>query len=549
MVILGVADGPDASAALVVEGRPVSVVAQASVDRIRRSRAFPSGAIDAALDVAGLRARDVDRVAIGTSFTPSALLRSRPELIEKASPWLKEAWRGYSSAMRRSGLYMLEQDASRAFFERKLRELGFERARVELVEHDDAHASYAWRTQGEPRVLVVTLDTPGDGAACTVSLGRPLQLDRLHTQTALASICNARDRVAQHLGVPASRLGSLAAIEAPPELVADLGRFVRFDPPGFSQDLVFSRELDAVLGGWGAEQLAAAVEEVVAEAAAAYVAWWSDRTRVRTVALAGALAEDPRVAAAVLRKVDRLWVPPAAGDGNLALGAALAVAGAAPRPLADAGLGPQYSDDACYKQLSVASLPRTKVEDPDGEAARRLADGQVVCRYAGALEIGRSAATRAVLFAGDARGAMKRPPGPVACAVLAGEADFADLDRCADAARFGTVALRASPAFAARYPTLVRADGTALPHVVGEGHPLHGVLAAYEARTGKGALGLLTFRLGGQPPVTTPNDAVRAWRESDADALLLGPYLVDRSATAGSAFQKDPNATQSSPAR
>jgi predicted NodU family carbamoyl transferase len=30
--------------------------------------------------------------------------------------------------------------------------------------------------------------------------------------------------------------------------------------------------------------------------------------------------------------------------------------------------------------------------------------------------------------------------------------------------------------------------------------------------------------------VCTPTDAVRAWRTSEVDALLLGPYLVERSA-------------------
>src|SRR6185436_8776369 len=99
--------------------------------------------------------------------------------------------------------------------------------------------------------------------------------------------------------------------------------------------------------------------------------------------------------------------------------------------------------------------------------------GEVVCRYAGPLQVGRSAGTRAVLFAGDGRARMKRAPGPVACAVLADAADLPDLAKCAEAARHGTVALRTSPAFAAAHPALVRPDGTALPLVVHPGDPLH----------------------------------------------------------------------------
>ncbi len=64
MVVLGVALGPDGAASVAVDGQVRAVVRDAQVLR-RDAPGAPSGAIDAALDVVGLRLRDVDRVAVG----------------------------------------------------------------------------------------------------------------------------------------------------------------------------------------------------------------------------------------------------------------------------------------------------------------------------------------------------------------------------------------------------------------------------------------------------------------------------------------------------
>ena len=51
MVILGVADGLDASAALVVDSALVAVSAQERHDQVPRSRAFPWAAIDDVIEM------------------------------------------------------------------------------------------------------------------------------------------------------------------------------------------------------------------------------------------------------------------------------------------------------------------------------------------------------------------------------------------------------------------------------------------------------------------------------------------------------------------
>jgi carbamoyltransferase len=542
MIILGIADCPDSSAALVVDGTLVAAVAQERIDRERHSRAFPSGAIDAVLDCAGVRARDVDRVVFGTSFSPSTIVRARPDLLGRVGPRLREAYRGYQSALRKSGLYMVEQDISRKLLEPRLRALGFERAALDLIEHDRAHATAAYRCQERDRALVVTIDTPGDGAAVSVSVGRHLQLDRIHLQTALAGISTFPGRVARVLRIDPTGLAGLAARgKAPEELLVLFAREVRFDGAGFVvRGMVpFPDPLEAPVRGFQAADVAAAAQRVIEDAVLAFVRHWIERTDVHDLVVAGAIFGNARLCGRLLDEplVTSLSVFPAMGDEGLAVGAALGVAGTANHRLASTALGPKYTDAQCYKALSVASLPRNPVDDPARTAAELIAAGRVVARFDGAMEFGAAAlGHRSVLFRADNPALTTRALAalhldgatPIGCCTTAARApeSFIGVDRAWEAAALRTLALVAAPAFARAWPGVVAPDGTALPQVVAPASDPQ--LAALLAATGHDTIGHLGLALGGEPLVCSPGDAIRAWRASEVDALVLGPYLVSR---------------------
>lgn len=547
MIILGVADGPDASAALVVNGALVAAVAQERIDRERHSRAFPSGAIDAVLDVAGLRARDVDRVVFGGTSSHASVLRARPTLRDRVTPRWREAYRGYQAALRASGLYMVEQDIARKRYEPKMRQLGFEKASIDLHEHDRAHATAAYRCQDRSDALVITIDTPGDGAAVSVSVGRHLQLDRVFLQTSLASISTFPERIAQLLQIDAIDLAALAACgTAPDALVQAFARQVGIQGDGFTATGLIGNTdpLLAQVRRHAPADAAAAAQHAIEEAVADFVRHHVARMRIGHVVVAGAIFANARLAARLLAEptVESLSVFPAMGDEGLAIGAALGVAGTPMRRLATSGLGPRYTETHCYKALSVASLPRNKVDDPERVAAGLIAAGCTVARFDGGLEVGpRALGNRTVLFRADddvlrtrALAALKRRDwAAVGCALLLGDAGgaFADLDRSEASARFRTLAPRALPAFAAAHPGAMQRDGTALPYVIDpEDAPgMATLLREVRRLTGTIAVAQLDLALADEPIACSPGDAIRSWRVSDIDALLLGPYLVERS--------------------
>ena len=339
-----------------------------------------------------------------------------------------------------------------------------------------------------------------------------------------------------------SDLWALAAFgSAPTDLRARLAREIGTQGDGFTVTgrIPTPDPLLAELVGRTPADVAAAAQEVLEEAVVAWARRWIERTGLRSIAVAGELFACPRICARLATDpaVAGFSVLPLPGDEGLAMGAALGAAGAANRPLATLALGPRYTDDQCYKALSVASLPRDKVEDPERAIAEGVAAGKIVARFAGPLEAGRALSSRTVLFRGDdprlrarALAALRRPDhAPVLAAVAPADAGRAAADAPAlpGSTRFASLALPARPELARTSPGVVHPDGRVWLNVV-DSPSLLRVVEEVRRKTGQFALGQLELRFDAEPVAASPGDAIRAWRASEVDTLVLGPYVVER---------------------
>ncbi|NOY27633.1 MAG: hypothetical protein GXP62_17345, partial [Oligoflexia bacterium] len=363
MIVLGIADNHDSGAAVVIDQRVAAAVNQERVDRVKNSGAFPWGAIDAALDQAGVSARDVDRVAVGTGFTPSALLRALPGRHHAARTQgqfssLLHGYIVYQSFLKATGLFTLEVDLCEDILRRRLRQRPLQSAALEMMDHHRAHAEGAYRTQDSEDCLVLTVDAMGDGSSATASRGHGGDLDLLWRQSGLASVNTFYSRVTEILGFRPNRhegkiTGLAAYVEPPPALLKHMRRRIAFQAPGFTtvsalriekpQDRFWSQ-----LARWSREEVAAAAQRALEEAVVAFVAHWIDQTGCPRVAVAGGVFANVKLnqRIAELPQLQSLWVYPHMGDGGLAVGAALASVGAAPRALPSACLGTLPSDRA-----------------------------------------------------------------------------------------------------------------------------------------------------------------------------------------------------------
>ena len=72
MVILGIHDGHNASASLIVDGELVCALGEERLSRDKHQYGFPSRAINAVLDSANIKINDVHRIAMSTATLPPA---------------------------------------------------------------------------------------------------------------------------------------------------------------------------------------------------------------------------------------------------------------------------------------------------------------------------------------------------------------------------------------------------------------------------------------------------------------------------------------------
>ena len=197
MVVLGIWDGHDAGAAILIDGRLVAAINEERLTRRKLEIRFPSLSIQCCLDLAGIPAARVDAVAVSTSDAAKTLARWFPSTKERyyqirrrkvppgpLSRWQKRAKYWITEAGDRPFWRRLSLEALR----RELRPLGLGRAALTLHDHHACHAAAAAWASGFPSCAVLTIDGVGDGLSATVSAFADGRLRRLAASRARDSL-------------------------------------------------------------------------------------------------------------------------------------------------------------------------------------------------------------------------------------------------------------------------------------------------------------------------------------------------------------------------
>ena len=279
----------------------------------------------------------------------------------------------------------------------------------------------------------------------------------------------------------------------------------------------------------------------------------SRRTRarrgLRRVALAGGVFANVRLNQRILDldEIDELFVFPHMADGGLGYGAVVDIMAGLqqrkPEAIRDVYWGPGYSDSELEAALLRAGVDYVKVPDIERRVAELLAAGSTVARFDGRMEFGpRALGNRSILCAATDVGVNDwlnqklgrsefMPFAPVVKAEDASRA-FERADGARKAAEFMTVTLDCTKPLRQACPAVVHVDGTARPQLVSESiNPrYYGMIDAYQHLTGLPALINTSFNLHEEPIVMTPEDALRAFRSAELDALALGDFLCERRA-------------------
>lgn len=553
MLVLGVADGPEASAALVKDDELVAWVSQSRLDGEHRSVGLPWGAMDAALAEAGVERGDVDFVAVAGRFSPPLMLRRRPWLRKAVgspfSPWhdVQVFWQ---AVLRHSGLGAYEADVAAEWLEGLFNKRGFEPWRLRTVDIHQALAEAAYRLQPEDDAVIIGVHPMGDGVALAVHTANGGQLDRTWVQRGFASLhvhwMRAIAAMGLRPGIDDRRL-ALLALEGSRDATLDrlLAQHLHAEGPrmsrtafprvGVDRDAVYDRirELSPA-------DAAASVYENMRSTICDVVRYHVRRGGKGCVALAGEVFELPRMVAAVaaIEEVDSVSVLPSPGRGALALGAAAHHAGLAPHQ-PNLLLGPTLSDERVSRALARAGVRSVR----KAGLPNVLFSGGAVVRFRGRPGPGPiGMGERCVMVRADDAEAIARVrarlglPDDITPTVLAiptlNESWTDEMETLRGPLSWGAAAPMADAAFKRRYGPSVASDGrVTLQRVEKERQPsLHRVLEAFLRASGCGALAAFPLAEGDAPAVAEPEHAIEVWRRAGFEAMQIGAHYVEQGA-------------------
>jgi carbamoyltransferase len=335
-----------------------------------------------------------------------------------------------------------------------------------------------------------------------------------------------------------------------------------FGPPRRPESPFFTARTDGDLRGREREarenqyyaDVAASVQRLTEEILLRMVRHLHRTTGLKDLVMAGGVALNSVANGRILRETpfERVYIQPNAGDAGGALGAALYcwhVLLGRPRGfvMEHAYYGEGFGEDEARAALDAAGLPREEFDDLDALADRvvdAMVAGKVVGLAQGRFEWGPRALGNRSILADPRRPEMKeivnskikfrelfRPFAPVVIEDEAGK--FFDLQRI-DGQYPPRFMLVVSPVWPGRCHEIAAVShmGTGrLQTIRREWNPFYYELVRrFGQATGVPVLLNTSFNLRGEPIVSTPADAVRTFRASELDLLVVGNTLVRKPA-------------------
>jgi carbamoyltransferase len=557
MAVLGLSCHYHDSAAALCDGGTILGAAQEErFDREKGSAGLPVQAINALLQQAGIILDDVSKVAFYEKPFRKlervlishlrAWPRSKATFLDTLPPWLED----------RLVLPLALQ-----------RELGYG-GELLFLPHHLAHAASAFLPSPFDEAAIITADGVGEWDSTTLGVGRGTDISlkwKLQYPDSLGLLYTA---ITTWLGFqPLKGEGKVMALAEMGEpallpqlrelvLVRDDGSF-RLDRAAFAMvegDRMYSQ---AFLDRFGPPRqpgapledrhraMAASLQRLLEDILLRMARHLHAQTGLTKLCIAGGVGLNITATSMVLEQTpfEELFIQPAAGDAGGALGAALYAAlrdGGEREPMTTAALGPSYSDAQCRRAILAAGLEPQQPERH--QLLRRVAElihsDHIVGWFQGRLEYGPRALGQRSILANPCNPEMKdilnarvkhrEPFRPYGVSVLRrGVGAFFEPDRDSP---FMLQVARVLPAQRARIPAAVHINDTSRLQTVT--HRDNGIYAelleAFEAISGVPMVINTSFNDNNEPIVNTPADALRCFLGTEIDALVLGPYLVER---------------------
>jgi len=564
----------DSAASLVRDGE---VIAAAEEERFTRKKhgkrpipfstyELPYFAIDYCLRQAGITLKDVAHVAY--SYDPFLLLGEHKDdaaitlpLEPSAQPRPAE-WESVWDPLFLASIVNAPRHLIGGFphhLQQRFNGVSLDDFTWHFVEHHTAHAASAYYPSPYDEAAILTFDGRGELATTTYSVGRGRSLEHIGQVTMPNSLGILYEQVTQHLGFLHSsdeyKVMALASFGTPRYLdkfreIIQFGEDGKYtiQPVDWAATFGPARERGGPYEQWHYD-LASTLQIALEQAAIRLTDWLYEETGLRNLCMSGGVALNCVMNARIRDHgtFQNIWVQPAAGDAGTALGAALWV-DAQHNPIhagqsnhryrmEHAFLGPEYIEQEIEEFLRWSKVPYRRMQNVAEETADLLAQDKIIGWFQGRLEFGPRALGARSILASPIQATMQdrlndikdredfRPVAPV---VLEEEAANWFVD--AGVSPFMLFVYDVRPEKADAIPAVRHVDGTARIQTINrrQNQPYYDLLKAFQQRTGVPVLVNTSFNTRGEPIVCTPRDALECYWTSPLDALVIGPFLLQK---------------------
>jgi carbamoyltransferase len=589
MKILGIHDGHNATAALLVDGKIIANISEERLTYRKNEMGFPKKAINECLKIGGLTGTDLDLIAFSNLSLNLNYLKVKREYAFTVRDWLNEQeyyWKPLifekkfnadywerlfkEARFREKQAYDLEKvpliknsDENNYYLKKirleTLKKLyNIDENKIFTYDHHTCHQHYAYFASPfrKKPAIIFTCDGGGDGANGTICL---VENDRI--KELARNNCSDLARIYRYItlflgmkiGEHEYKVMGLSPYASEYEIGKCDAIFNNiFHVPDLlieyknkTSDLFFyfkDKIADCRFDG-----IAGAVQKMVEEVGEKWFSNVAKKLKIKRVVFSGGLSMNVKLnhRIAKLGSIKEFYCPGSGGDESSALGACY---------VAHRGNCKSQVDNIRNNYLRMSFTKKdildvvAKVQNCEirwhvnnSEVSELLAKNYVIGRFSGKMEFGARALGN--------RSIITNPSNPNAVEKINKQIKFRDfwmpfapsiLDTYAEkylvnpkyllsdhmTLSFDVTQEGKNALIAAIHP----ADHTARAHIVNKSlNPdYYDLIEAFEKKTGIGAVLNTSFNLHGYPIVCTPKQAVHVFENSDLDAILLDDILVLR---------------------
>jgi carbamoyltransferase len=423
------------------------------------------------------------------------------------------------------------------------------------VNHHTSHAASAFLPSPFSEAAIFTIDGRGEKATTTYGVGTGNKIEIIKQVNMPNSLGILYEKVTEHLGFLHSsdeyKVMALASY-GEPRFLDTFHKIIELGPDG--DYIIHPVDLEECFGparrrGEPLEKshydLASSLQIALEETALSLTDWLYAVSGSRNLVISGGVALNCVMNARIRdhHSFNNVWVQPASSDAGTSLGAALWIDALERNSdervyrMDHAFLGPQYSEQEIETFLQWSKIKYRRMDQPAENVAELLSQNKIIGWFQGRLEFGpRALGARSILASPIDANMQERLNEikdredfrPVAPVVL--EEEVANWFVNGEVSPFMLFIFDVQPDKIDRIPAVRHVDGTARIQTINRSqNPLYyDLIKAFHHLTGVPVLVNTSFNTRGEPIVCTPRDALECFWTSPLDALVIGPFLLEK---------------------